>query len=56
MSIIIHALTPTELAALAPTESSCVHLYKLGWDSVALAWEAAVAAVMDAVLLDLQSR
>lgn len=29
MSIIIHALTPTELAALAPTESSCTHLNTL---------------------------
>lgn len=29
MSIIIHTLTPTELAALAPTESSCTHLNKL---------------------------
>lgn len=29
MCIIIHALTPTVLAALAPTESSCMHLNKL---------------------------
>lgn len=38
MSIIIHALTPTELAALAPTESSCVHLNKLrlGFSSTGL--------------------
>lgn len=38
MSIIIHALTPTELAALAPTESSCMRLNKLrlGFSSTGL--------------------